>query len=309
MVNAQTEKVFGYGSDEMVGQLVEILVPQRFRGGHPQFRKGFFSEPKARPMGAGRDLFGMRKDGSEFPIEIGLNPIETGEGPMVLSAIVDITERKQREERLNAALKEKELLLGEIHHRVKNNLQVIHSLLDLQAMGIADPRVRDMLRDSQARVRSMSLIHQTLYQSQDFARADFQYFLDTLLPVLLESHGSAGWRIAVKIDAHKVQLPISAAIPCGLIVNELVTNALKHAFPGERGGNIRIDLSEAADGQIRLSVENDGVAMPESIDMERASTLGLRLVQLLTEQLQGRLEVQRSGPTRFTLYFPLAAQA
>ena len=133
MVNAQAERVFCYVRTEMVGQPIEILVPERFRHGHPEKRSMFFGDPQSRPMGVGRDLFGRRKDGSEFPVEIGLNPIETEEGTMVLSSIVDISDRKQKEERIQAALKEKDLLLGEIHHRVKNNLQVIHSLLNLQS--------------------------------------------------------------------------------------------------------------------------------------------------------------------------------
>jgi|ERR1700730_7432345 PAS domain S-box-containing protein len=131
MVNAQAERVFGYERREMLGQSVEMLVPDRFRRNHPSLRNSFFSAPVSRPMGAGRDLYGLRKDGSEFPVEIGLNPIETEEGSMVLSAIVDISDRKHKEESIQSALREKDILLGEIHHRVKNNLQIVHSLLGL----------------------------------------------------------------------------------------------------------------------------------------------------------------------------------
>jgi PAS domain S-box-containing protein len=307
LLNAQAEAVFGYARGELLGRPVETLVPERFRPRHRGYRTGFFSEADPRPMGAGRDLYGLRKDGSEFPVEIGLNPIETEQGPMVLSAIVDITERKQREERISAALREKELLLGEIHHRVKNNLQVVHSLLDLQALGIADPHVQQMVRDSQARVRSMALIHQTLYQSKDFARVNFQFFLDSLLPALIDSHAVDATRVRIEVNAHGVQLPINAAIPCGLIVNELVTNALKHAFPGDTAGGIRVELSDDGRGGIVLSVENDGAPIAADIDPQRGGTLGLRLVSLLTEQLLGRLEIRRTAPTRFLLHFPSGA--
>ena len=190
MVNAQAERVFGYERNEMLGQPIEMLVPERFRRQPSRIcASSFFSGPVSRPMGAGRDLFGLKKDGSEFPIEIGLNPIETDEGTMVLSAIVDISDRKHKEESIHAALKEKDVLLGEIHHRVKNNLQIVHSLLDLQSTNITDELVIGMMRESQNRIRSMALIHQTLYESKDFARVDFRNFLDSLVPTLVSSYG------------------------------------------------------------------------------------------------------------------------
>lgn len=186
-LNQLAESTFGYACDELLGQQVEVLIPKRYRHAHPGYRNAFLSEPMARPMGAGRHLSGLRKDGSEFPVEIGINPVETGEGPMILSVILDLSERKQSEKRLHDALKEKELLLEEVHHRVKNNLQVIHSLLDLQLMKLDDPVLVGVLRNSQNRIRSMVMIHRTLYQSHDFAQVDFHRFLGELLPVLMES--------------------------------------------------------------------------------------------------------------------------
>jgi PAS domain S-box-containing protein len=306
MVNAQAQHVFGYSREELLGQPVEMLVPERFRRHHPRLRASFFGDPQSRPMGAGRDLYGLKKDGSEFPVEIGLNPLETEEGPMVLSAIVDISDRKHREESIQAALKEKDILLGEIHHRVKNNLQVIHSLLDLQSLKVDDETALQLLRESQNRIRSMSLIHQTLYESKDFARVDFRSFLDTLVPTLVSSYSADPSRITLLIDAAEVSVPINAAIPCGLIVNELISNALKHAFPGGRHGEIRIGLARDESEQVELSVSDNGVGIPEELDLANASTLGLQLVALLADQLSAEILIQRANPTRFVLHLAAA---
>jgi PAS domain S-box-containing protein len=305
MVNAQAERVFGYERREMLGQSVEMLVPDRFRRNHPSLRNSFFSAPVSRPMGAGRDLYGLRKDGSEFPVEIGLNPIETEEGSMVLSAIVDISDRKHKEESIQSALREKDILLGEIHHRVKNNLQIVHSLLGLQSTNIKDEIVLGMMQESQNRIRSMALIHETLYKSKDFARVDFRSFLDMLVPTLISSYAVGNERIAVSINSGEVLLPINAAIPCGLVVNELISNALKHAFPRDTKGGIAIELSHDGPATVILSVSDSGVGISETFDITRTATLGLQLVTMLTGQLAGELTIRRSHPTRFAIRFPI----
>ena len=304
MVNAQSERLFGYGREDMLGQPIEMLVPVRYRANHPGLRMGFFAKPLSRPMGAGRDLYGLKKDGSEFPIEIGLNPIETDEGNMVLSAIVDISDRKQKEDRIEAALKEKNILLGEIHHRVKNNLQVVNSLLDLQIDRIQDDMVRDILRESQNRIKSMALIHQSLYESKDFGQVDFSTFLDSVAPTLISSYGVDAERISLDINAVEVQLPINAAVPCGLVTNELISNALKHGFPAGRRGEIKIDLSRESEGHAVLSISDNGQGIPEDLDLAKTDTLGMQLVHLLTDQLNGELTIHRANPTAFVLRFP-----
>jgi len=305
MVNTQAERVFGYPRVELLGKSVEQLVPERFRHQHAGLRGSYLAEPRSRPMGAGRDLYALRKDGSEFPVEIGLNPIETDRGTMVLSAIVDISDRKQKEERITAALKEKDILLAEIHHRVKNNLQVIHSLFDLQSGRIADPVAIGMLRESQNRIRSMALIHQRLYEGKDFACVDFRSFLQTMVPTLMSSYGADPSRIAPKIRAEEVQLPINAAVPCGLVINELVSNVLKHAFPGNRGGEIEIDFRRGLDSDVILSVSDNGIGLPDSFSLSNASTLGMQLLSLLADQLGAEMSIKPAHPTQFSLRFPI----
>jgi PAS domain S-box-containing protein len=304
-LNQLAETTFGYSSAELIGRPVEVLIPTRYHRAHPTYRNGFLAETSARPMGAGRDLSGLRKDGSEFPVEIGINPVQTGEGPMVLSVILDLSERKQSEKRIQDALQQKDLLLREVHHRVKNNLQVIHSLLDLQALKSKDSELVGMLRDSQNRIRSMSLIHQTLYQSQNFAQVDFQRFLGELLPRLTEAYGPMSNQVTIDIQAHEVKLPINEAIPCGLVVNELVSNALKHGFTDQQEGTIVVDIRPLGDQHVELSISDDGKGIPEELDLMRTGSLGLQLVHLLTRQLHGQLDIQRARPTKFTLRFKL----
>jgi two-component sensor histidine kinase/CheY-like chemotaxis protein len=221
----------------------------------------------------------------------------------------EIESRKRAEAHSNAALKEKEILLGEIHHRVKNNLQVITSLLDLQSTSIDDPRVLGMMRDSQNRIRSMAYIHQTLCESDDLAHVNFRDVLDSLVPDVAASYGVDGERVTFVTDATEpVLLPINLAIPCGLVATELITNALKHAFPGERRGHIEIGLG-LQDDLVTLEVSDDGIGLPAGIDPQDSTSLGLQLVTLLSEQLGGSLDVQRADPTHFVLRFPLHGPA
>jgi len=206
---------------------------------------------------------------------------------------------------LERRVKEKDILLGEIHHRVKNSLQVVSSLLSLESARIADSSVIEMLQSTQNRVRSMALIHQTLYQSKDFGSVDFHAFLESFVPTLIQSYSIHPGQISLSIHIAEVRLPIDLAVPCGLIVNELISNALKHAFPDGRKGCVGIEFVHEADGYATLSVSDDGVGIAEEMDFANAETLGIQLVYLLAGQLGGRVSIQRSMPTRFLLRFPL----
>ena len=306
LVNAQAELMFGHGRETLIGQSIEILVPERFRGHHSQYRAGFFGDPQPRPMGIGRDLAGCRADGSEFPIEIGLNPIDTESGVMVLASIIDISERRRAQQRLEDALREKTVLLNEVHHRVKNNLQVVTSLLNLQADHAGDPRLRAMLTESCGRVKAMSLTHQLLYERKDFSRLDLGDYLDRLVQSIRATYRATGGRIALRLDLplQAVHLDLERTIPCGLLVNELVTNSFKHAFPGDRCGEIVIQLRALAQGEIGFDVADDGIGLPPGVDMASLSSLGLQLVPLFVEQLHGKLRIAREAGTRFSITFP-----
>ena len=308
IVNSQTERMFGYGRDELVGQKIEILVPERFRPRHVGDRSSYGDDPHTRPMGAGRALTGLSRDGNEFPVEISLSPLHTEQGTLVMSIIRDITDRRHAEEQIQASLREKEALLREIHHRVKNNLQITSSLLRLQARQIADPQTRSLFDATQDRIRSMALVHEKLYQSTNLSRIDFAEYARTLGALLLSSFGIDPEAVRLEVTGHDVFLNIDVAVPCGLIVNELLSNALKHAFVAEaasrRKGAIRIDVD--SDGfRCRLVVADDGVGLPKALDVDSAPTLGLRLVRGLVDQIGGTILMLTTAGTEYRISFPL----
>ena len=217
----------------------------------------------------------------------------------------DITDQKCAEERLRASLAEKELLLKEIHHRVKNNLQVISSLLSLQSGSVTDKKALELFMESQHRVRSMAMVHERLYQSPDLASIDFAEYVQSLVSHLSRAYGSASGSVAVRLNVQGVSLGVDQAISCGLIINELVSNSLKHAFPQGRQGAIWVTLDRGA-GSYVLAVGDDGAGLPADFSFSTAETLGLQLVRTLAEQLDGTIEVDTKRGTVFRITFPQA---
>jgi PAS domain S-box-containing protein len=224
-----------------------------------------------------------------------------------LTVMVDVTEQKQAEEMLKASLREKEILLNEIHHRVKNNMQVISSLLKLQASASGNPELTERLNESQSRIHAMALVHEKLYGSKDFTRIDLAGYVRTLSQELFQSHKINQWKIALVVQTDgEVYVDVNKAIPCGLILNELISNALKHAFPGGRQGDLQILLRESENTEIEIVVRDNGLGLPDNIDIHAPRSLGLDLVNgLVTKQLDGQIEVRRDKGTEFRIKFPL----
>ena len=215
----------------------------------------------------------------------------------------DITARKKAEEILIASLHEKELLLREIHHRVKNNLQIIASLLYLQSITISDEFTVDVLRESQSRVKSMALIHEKLYRSKDLARIPFSIYLESLIETLKEAYGVRNENVTIEISVTPpdLSLNIETGIPCGLIINELISNALKYAFNDGRKGVIRIDMRHVTPQNYHLIIADNGCGLSEKIDFRNTTSLGLQLVNNLVTQLDGTIELDTSDGTKFSM--------
>jgi PAS domain S-box-containing protein len=257
--------------------------------------------------GAGESYVSERTiSGEHFIYDTDVVPIiEAGHVEWAITVLHDITDQKLAEQRLKDALAEKEVLLREIHHRVKNNLQVITSLLGLQADYIKDPHTLEVFQETQARMRSMALIHEELYQSVDLAHINYPEYIQKLTSNLFHAF-SLNPNIHLELNLADVYLGIETAIPCGLIINELVTNALKYAFPYDRSGVISLRLT-CADTPFgicyTLIVADDGVGIPDSIDFKNTQSLGLQLVNILVSQIKGKIELDTTHGSRFVIEF------
>jgi PAS domain S-box-containing protein len=222
---------------------------------------------------------------------------------VIQGTVIDITERRRAEETIRSSLSEKEVLLKEVHHRVKNNLQVISSLLSLQAERVGEPSLLNIFRESQNRIKSIALLHEGLYQSGDLARIDFGTYLHMLGQQLSSAFGTDCSGIRLRVDADPVHLCLDRAVPCALVVNELVSNALKHAFPNGAAGEIYVILRSGGEGRITITVGDTGVGLPEGFNVQTSNSLGLRLLDTLVRQLRGSVDYSTGRGTEFHVSF------
>lgn len=306
--NCRSEELFGWTRDEALGRnLVELLVP---------------ADGAELARGAAARLF----DGGPTNVEVSLNVTRSGrqvwcewvhavlhdhEGRVegAISLALDVTARKSAEQRLIASLAEKEILLKELHHRVKNNLQVIWTLLDLQAVGLPPGEATRALRESQGRISSIALVHEKFYRSQDMARIELAAYLRDLVAHLFSAYGVRPDRVEATLDVIQVPLSLDVAIPLGLIVHELVSNALKYAFPGKRQGRLAVSLRRAGDGMLCLAVEDDGEGFPPEEGGAGRDSLGLKLVSTLARQIGGTVQKSVGPRASFSVAFPEQAES
>jgi PAS domain S-box-containing protein len=297
--NAGAQRLYGYTAEEVDGQSIALLVPPERSDELPAILARLRKGERMQHVETVR----MRKDGQRLDVSLCISPIKDANGRLIGAATIarDITERKQVEAYLKASLQEKEVLLKEIHHRVKNNLQVVSSLLGLQAHMLEDPHLRTPFEDSQARIQTMALIHEQLYHSSNLAQIDFAEYLRDLATSVVRSSRVGQGRLSLELSAEAVYFPIETAIPCGLLLHELLSNCVKHAFPGSRGGTVGITLCRHPQGPYVLTVRDNGVGLPPGLDVRTTASLGLRLVYLLAAQLQGSLTFESREGTTVTL--------
>ncbi len=301
-INKSTADILGYDEQELVGEPVEKIfyqekdIPHLFKENEISF-----SYPTSVINLESRI---KTVKGNIIPVILSLSPIMDENSNIIAIVCIgsDVQDLITAQEKIKISLKEKEVLLREIHHRVKNNLQIISSLLNLQSRYIKDEDDLELFRDSQSRVKSMAIIHEKLYQSPDFAHVDFKEYLSSLMNYLFQYYSIDPNLIKLNLEVEDLMLGMDTAIPCGLIVNELVSNSLKYAFPPGSGGEISITLN-IENNNFLLEVADNGIGLPENVDLEKTGTLGLRLVVSLTEQINGNINLIRDSGTKFEISF------
>jgi PAS domain S-box-containing protein len=287
--NAEADQMFGHAQGELAGLAIDVLLTGSGEAPRPVCgqlraalpRRGLDGEPQ---------LYGRRHDVDRFPVDVMASPLRGTE--LVILTVRDMSAKWEQEEALRRTLADKDTLLKELHHRVKNNLQLIISLFNLQVRSLSDQSVRQPLLEAAARVRAIALLHERLYRSPTLSSIVLDEYLTELCEQLAGAASAASRGIGVRVDAARVEIGLDLAVPLGLMLNELVSNSLKHGFPEGRHGQILVSAAREQGAAMRLSVEDDGVGLPDDFDRTSTRTLGLRLVHALGEQLRARFSIE-----------------
>ncbi len=300
--NPRLAEMAGYSREEMLNLSFDAMIlPDDLPKVHEAIGRSVRGEIPAIDL----EFRAVRKDGTTIDVEAYGSAMPLHGLPALYGTIIDITERKKMADQISGSLKEKEVLLREIHHRVKNNMQVISSLLSVQSQNIKDEGIRALFKDSQNRIRSIALVHELLYRSDNLDQIEYGAYLKKMFIPLFESYSVDQRKVSISIEAPKVMITIDKAVPCSLIVNELISNSLKHAFPGDRKGAITIRFGlDTGKGEYTLDYADNGVGLPPGLDIKTLNTLGMRLINGLTKQLGGTLDLVKEEGTHFRIGFP-----
>jgi len=312
LFNQGAEKIFCYSAEEIIGKNLGMLLPESIRSDHSEHINNFGkSEIVSKGMKERSEITGLRKNGDIFPAEANISQVEI-DGRQIFTAILrDVSEQKLIENKLRESLKEKEILLQEVNHRVKNNLQVILSLFALQGESTDDPERIAMLSEIRLRIQSMAMIHEKIYKSERLGQINFHQYVKDLTTEIFHTYSTSSGSVRLNLEVAPVSLEINRAVPFALILNELTSNALKYAFTAKEKGNLSISLKLEKDKLLLLTVSDDGIGIPKKIKFSSTKTLGLRLVRVLTRQLNGKAELKenpyckKSRGTMFVFRFPL----
>ncbi|BBC22387.1 PAS domain S-box protein [Pseudanabaena sp. ABRG5-3] len=302
--NSGAEKIFGYSAEEAIGQPMMLIIPPERAAEEPQILAKIAQGDRVEHFETVR----RRKDGQLIDISVTISPVRDKSGNISHASKIarDITNRKQSEIQLRDAYDREVVLIKEIHHRVKNNLQIISGLLYLQSRQVQDEQIRTIIQSCRHRILSMALLHEKLYRSQDLENIDFIGYIRSLTLNLQGSYASPSTSITLNIQSENVRVDIDTAMYCGLIINELVSNSLKYAFPEGRAGEIIIEFNQDADNRYTLIIRDNGIGMPEAIDLKHAKSLGLQLVySLAVQQLKGQIVLEHRGGMAFQISFTI----
>jgi len=299
--NKAAEETFGYGREEVIGKLVDILYadPQEGIAVH---------KTTVEQSQCVQEILNKRKNGEVFPSLLSASLLRDAHGEVmgVMGVSRDITQSKQAEEQIKASLKEKEALLGEVHHRVKNNLQIISSLLDMRVMRADNKEMINVFKDTCSKIHTMALIHEQLYRSEKFNEINIGVHIRELVNYLSQVYARRNVSITPHIEYSGVYLSITQAIPCALVINELISNAFKHAFKEGQKGTVQISLKKTDLDEISFQVKDDGIGIPKEIDIYTTNSLGFKLLRnTVQDQLMGRLSLQRGSGTTIVVEFKI----